>query len=132
VQFDDGVVNGKKTRAARKKPQTPLPAVNGGGSAGKRRTRADPWTVEKLAELRAYRVTNGLAATVAQFGITRQRVCELLPGMGTPRGRPTKASRASGNAPAKRLNGPVSDFQRDMATPNQTGNAGGPDARTTP
>jgi hypothetical protein len=52
----------------------------------KRHTRGDAWTPEKLAEMRAYREAHGLQATADHFGINRQRVCKLLPGMGKRRG----------------------------------------------
>jgi len=78
----------------------PPPAAAGGVVAesgathptGKRRTRADPWTPEKLAELRAYREAHGLGAAVAHFGVTRQRICLLLPG-----GRAKATSQAAGD-----------------------------------
>jgi len=59
-----------------------------GAPAGKSRTRsaANLWPPERIAELRAYRQAHGLNAAAAHFGMSRQRVCKLLPGMGKRRG----------------------------------------------
>jgi hypothetical protein len=37
------------------------------------------WTTEKLAELKAYRELNTMAKTVKKFGISAQRIRQLLP-----------------------------------------------------
>lgn len=37
------------------------------------------WTPEKLAELRAFRETHTMPQTAAEFGITEQRIRQLLP-----------------------------------------------------
>jgi hypothetical protein len=51
----------------------------------------------------AYREAHGLQATADHFGVSRQRVCQLLPGMGKPRGTFT------GRKPLGRgLDGPLS------------------------
>jgi len=45
------------------------------------------WTPEKLAELKAYRAANTMEATAAKFGISQQRIRELLPS-GKPQKKP--------------------------------------------
>ena len=102
----------KKKRAAREKSEAAPAVVAGeavgesGGAAGDlagagkpaggKRGPPSSWTPERLADLRAYREANGLGAAAAHFGINRQRVCKLLPGMGKPRGRGAKVGRAAG------------------------------------
>jgi len=42
-------------------------------------TNGKRWTPEKLAELKAYREANTMPETAAKFGITAQRIRQLLP-----------------------------------------------------
>ncbi|MDR2991179.1 MAG: hypothetical protein LBU72_04500 [Burkholderiaceae bacterium] len=89
---NDNATVDQKVAAAAKKVRTPKKSKStaAGGPVSKRRKRASSWTPGKLAELRAYREKHGLNAAAAQFGITRQRICWLLPGFGVPRGRHAK------------------------------------------
>ena len=48
---------------------SPVPVVAGGKK----------WTLEKLAELKAYRDTHTMPETASKFGISEQRIRQLLP-----------------------------------------------------
>jgi len=104
---DRGAVKQKPPGGAANEPSSVVCAP-----AGKSRTRsaANLWTPERLSGLRAYREANGVKAAAEHFGMSRQRVVQLLPGMGKPRGRRT--GRTAGNATARRLHGTTSDFQQ--------------------
>lgn len=54
---------------------TPAPVVAGSDAPGKGKV----WTPEKLAELKAYRAAHTMPETATKFGISEQRIRQLLP-----------------------------------------------------
>lgn len=56
-------------------PQAEPPVMAGSDAPGKGKV----WTPEKLAELKAYRAAHTMPDTAAKFGISEQRIRQLLP-----------------------------------------------------
>jgi hypothetical protein len=70
------VAIGTASPAPAQNPAEPAPVAPSASSEPSSRKR---WTPEKLAELEAYRATHTMPETAAKFGITEQRIRQLLP-----------------------------------------------------
>lgn len=64
-------------KAAQPRAATPAPIV--ADSASNAPGNGKVWTPEKLAELKAYRATHTMPETATKFGISEQRIRQLLP-----------------------------------------------------